>query len=128
LWSFAPLPRCGFISARIRLKERSMVKWGLGSPNDPKALLLVYEQSQWNAWAAVAPGFAALFAHLGRIASQQYFAWACSPPHAAAKPSILRLPRDPEHGPRNPSFGDFLLTLRPRFLLLRASGRYLDDV
>jgi hypothetical protein len=51
-------------SARIRLKERSMVKWGLGSPNDPKALLLVYEQSQWNAWAAVAPGFAALFAIL----------------------------------------------------------------
>jgi hypothetical protein len=41
-----------------------MVKWGLGSPNDPKALLLVYEQSQWNAWAAVAPGFAALFAIL----------------------------------------------------------------
>jgi uncharacterized membrane protein len=64
LWSFAPLPRCGFISARIRLKERSMVMWGLGSPNDPKALLLVYEQSQWNAWAAVAPGFAALFAIL----------------------------------------------------------------
>jgi hypothetical protein len=106
-----------------------MVKWGLGSPNDPKALLLVYEQSQWNAWAAVAPGFAALFAILdGLLPNNTQFAWACSPPHAAAKPSILRLPRDPEHGPRNPSFGDFLLTLRPRFLLLRAPGRYLVDV
>lgn len=64
MWSFAPLPHCGFISARIRLKERIIVKRGLGSPNDSKPLLLVYEQSQWNAWAAVAPGFAALFAIL----------------------------------------------------------------
>ena len=47
-----------------QIEGTSMVKWGLGSPNDPKALLLVYEQSQWNAWAAVAPGFAALFAIL----------------------------------------------------------------
>ena len=47
--------------------ERSLalVKKALqAKPNDPKALLLVYEQSQWNAWAAVAPGFAALFAIL----------------------------------------------------------------
>ena len=53
-----------FVSARIRLKERSIVKRGLGSSaDDPKALLLlVYEQSRWSAWGAIAAGLAALFA------------------------------------------------------------------
>jgi hypothetical protein len=53
-----------FLSARIRLKGRSIVKRGLASgADDPQALLrLVYEQSQWSAWAAIAAGLAALFA------------------------------------------------------------------
>ena len=53
-----------FISARIRLKERSNVRRGLASAaDDPKALLLlVYKQSRWSAWAAIAAGLAALFA------------------------------------------------------------------
>ena len=53
-----------FVSARIRLRERRIVKKGLGSSlDDPKALLqLVYEQSRWSAWAAIAAGLAALLA------------------------------------------------------------------
>jgi hypothetical protein len=53
-----------FISARIRLKERGLIKGGLAtSADDPKALLLlVYEQSRWSAWAAIAAGLAALCA------------------------------------------------------------------
>jgi hypothetical protein len=53
-----------FISARIRLKERRIVRQGLASAaDDPKALLLlVYKQSQWSAWAAIAAALAALFA------------------------------------------------------------------
>jgi hypothetical protein len=53
-----------FASARIRLRERSIVKKGLrSSADDPVALLkLVYEQSRWSAWAAIAAGLAALLA------------------------------------------------------------------
>jgi hypothetical protein len=53
-----------FASARIRLKQRSLMKRGLREgADDPKALLLlVYEQSRWSAWAAIAAGLAALFA------------------------------------------------------------------
>lgn len=53
-----------FASARIRLKERSIVRKGLSSSaDDPTALLqLVYEQSRWSAWAAIAAGLAALLA------------------------------------------------------------------
>jgi hypothetical protein len=52
-----------FMSARIRLKERKVIKVGLGAIDDPKALMLmVYEQSRWSAWAAIAAGLAALFA------------------------------------------------------------------
>ena len=53
-----------FVSARIRLKERKVVRLGLGGAmDDPRALMLmVYEQSRWSAWAAIATGLAALFA------------------------------------------------------------------
>jgi hypothetical protein len=53
-----------FISARIRLGKRSAVQRGLASGiDDPRqVLLLVYQQSRWSAWAAVAAGSAALFA------------------------------------------------------------------
>jgi hypothetical protein len=53
-----------FISARIRLRKRSRAKRGLDSGlDDPRLLLrLVYEQSQWSAWAAIAAGLAAIFA------------------------------------------------------------------
>jgi len=53
-----------FISARIRLKERKVVRRGLDhGVDDPKALmLLAHEQSSWSAWAAIAAGLAALFA------------------------------------------------------------------
>jgi hypothetical protein len=53
-----------FISARVRLKKRSIMRRGLGSGlDDPKTvLLLVYKQSRWSAWASIAAGLAALFA------------------------------------------------------------------
>lgn len=53
-----------FISARVRLRRSKLGKRGLGSGmDDPRALLrMVYEQSQWSAWAAIAAGLAALFA------------------------------------------------------------------
>ena len=53
-----------FASARIRLRERSVVRKGLlSSAEDPTALLrLVYEQSRWSAWAAIAAGLATLLA------------------------------------------------------------------
>jgi hypothetical protein len=53
-----------FMSARVRLRKRNLAKRGLGSgAEDPRALLLmIYEQSQWSAWAAIAAGLAALFA------------------------------------------------------------------
>jgi hypothetical protein len=53
-----------FVSARIRLKGRKVLRRGIDREViDPKALmLLVYEQSRWSAWAAVAAGLAALFA------------------------------------------------------------------
>ena len=53
-----------FISARLRLRERGLAKRGLAtSADDPRELLLlVYEQSRWSAWAAIAAGLAALFA------------------------------------------------------------------
>ena len=53
-----------FISARVRLRKSKVTKRGLASGvDDPRALLrMVYEQSQWSAWAAIAAGLAALFA------------------------------------------------------------------
>ncbi len=53
-----------FASATIRLKKRSPIRHGLVSGlDDPKAvLLLIYKQSRWSAWAAIAAGLAALFA------------------------------------------------------------------
>jgi hypothetical protein len=53
-----------FMSARIRLSKRGAVKRGLASGlDDPRQiLLLVYQQSRWSAWAAIAAGLAALFA------------------------------------------------------------------
>jgi hypothetical protein len=53
-----------FMSARVRLRKGSLAKRGLESGlDDPRSLLrLVYEQSQWNAWAAIAAGLAAIFA------------------------------------------------------------------
>ncbi len=53
-----------FLSARVRLRKSKFAKRGLGSGvDDPRALLrMVYEQSQWSAWAAIAAGLAALFA------------------------------------------------------------------
>ena len=53
-----------FASARIRLQEQSVARKGLAGVADrPEALLqMVYEQSRWSAWAAIAAGLAALFA------------------------------------------------------------------
>jgi hypothetical protein len=52
-----------FISARVRLKKRGMRRGLASGLDDPKTLLhLVYEQSRWSAWAAIAAGSAALFA------------------------------------------------------------------
>ena len=53
-----------FISARVRLQKRKLPKRGLGSgTDDPRAVLrMIYQQSQWSAWAAIAAGLAALFA------------------------------------------------------------------
>jgi hypothetical protein len=53
-----------FISARIRLKKQTVLKQGLVSGLDDAGavLLLVYQQSRWSAWAAIASGPAALFA------------------------------------------------------------------
>jgi hypothetical protein len=53
-----------FISARMRLSKGSKIKRGLASGiDDPRqVLLLVYQQSRWSAWAAIAAGSAALFA------------------------------------------------------------------
>jgi hypothetical protein len=53
-----------FASASIRLKKRNSIGRGLESGfDDPKPLLLlVYKQSRWSAWAAIAAGLAALFA------------------------------------------------------------------
>jgi hypothetical protein len=52
-----------FMSARVRLRKRG-VKRGLAiGTDDPHALLrMVYEQSRWSAWAAIAAGLAAIFA------------------------------------------------------------------
>lgn len=54
-----------FVSASIRLKKSSRMKRGLetGFDDDPKAILvMVYKQSRWSAWAAIAAGLAAVFA------------------------------------------------------------------
>jgi hypothetical protein len=53
-----------FMSARVRLRKPNLTKRGLESGLDnPRSLLrLVYEQSKWNAWAALAAGIAAIFA------------------------------------------------------------------
>jgi len=47
-----------FISARMRLSKGSKIKRGLASGiDDPRqVLLLVYQQSRWSAWAAIAAG------------------------------------------------------------------------
>lgn len=53
-----------FISASIRLKKRNTMTRGLESGlDDPKAvLIMIYKQSRWSAWAAIAAGLAAVFA------------------------------------------------------------------
>lgn len=53
-----------FMSARVRLRKRRRVRRGLATgTDDPHALLvMVYEQSRWSAWAAIAAGLAAIFA------------------------------------------------------------------
>ena len=53
-----------FLSARIRLKERKLLRPGLDRGTDGlhALMLLVYEQSRWSAWAAIAAGLAALLA------------------------------------------------------------------
>jgi len=54
-----------FVSASIRLKKSNSTRRGLdsGFDDDPKAILImVYRQSRWSAWAAIAAGLAAIFA------------------------------------------------------------------
>ena len=53
-----------FVSASIRLKRPNRIRHGLETGiDDPKALLImVYKQSRWSAWAAIAAGLAALLA------------------------------------------------------------------
>ena len=53
-----------FMSARVRLHRPGRAKRGLETRlDDPRLLLrLLYEQSQWSAWAAMAAGLAAIFA------------------------------------------------------------------
>jgi hypothetical protein len=53
-----------FVSASIRLKRPNRNRRGLGSGfDDPRAMLImVYKQSRWSAWAAIASGLAAVFA------------------------------------------------------------------
>jgi hypothetical protein len=53
-----------FASASVRLKKPNVIRRGLESGfDDPKELLLlVYKQSRWSAWAAIAAGLAVLFA------------------------------------------------------------------
>jgi hypothetical protein len=53
-----------FVSATIRLKKPNRMKHGLESGlDDPRAVLvMVYKQSRWSAWAAIAAGLAAVFA------------------------------------------------------------------
>jgi hypothetical protein len=53
-----------FASASVRLKKRNVIRRGLesGFDDQKEVLLLVYKQSRWSAWAAIAAGLAALFA------------------------------------------------------------------
>jgi hypothetical protein len=53
-----------FVSASIRLKKPNRIRQGLECGfDDPKAILvMVYKQSRWSAWAAIAAGLAAVFA------------------------------------------------------------------
>ena len=53
-----------FLSASIRLKRPGRIRLGLQTGlDDPKAILImVYKQSRWSAWAAIAAGLAAVFA------------------------------------------------------------------
>jgi hypothetical protein len=53
-----------FVSASIRLKKPNRIRHGLESGlDDPRAvLIMVYKQSRWSAWAAIAAGLAAVFA------------------------------------------------------------------
>ncbi len=53
-----------FASASVRLRKPKVFRRGLETGfDDPRALLLlVYKQSRWSAWAAIAAGLAALLA------------------------------------------------------------------
>jgi hypothetical protein len=53
-----------FVSASIRLTKPRKIRRGLASGlDDPRAILtMVYMQSRWSAWAAIAAGLAAVFA------------------------------------------------------------------
>jgi hypothetical protein len=53
-----------FVSASVRLTKPHRVRRGLESGfDDPKAVLvMVYKQSRWSAWAAIAAGLAAVLA------------------------------------------------------------------
>ena len=53
-----------FVSASMRLKKPNRIGQRLGgSLDNPKAvLMMVYKQSRWSAWAAIAAGLAAVLA------------------------------------------------------------------
>jgi hypothetical protein len=52
------------VSASVRLRKPHRVRRGLESGfDDPKAvLIMVYKQSRWSAWAAIAAGLAPVLA------------------------------------------------------------------
>lgn len=56
--------RSGGAVVCIRLKKPNRIRHGLECGlDDPKAILLmIYKQSRWSAWAAIAAGLAAVFA------------------------------------------------------------------
>jgi len=86
-----------FVSAQIRFKEQSVVRRGLaGGADDPKAFLrMLYEQSRLERMGGRRSGLCSSLRHTGRIAPQHIIRLGVLPPHAVAKPRILRLPRDP---------------------------------
>jgi hypothetical protein len=52
-----------FVSASIRLRPNKIRRGLERGFNDPNAILImVYKQSRWSAWAAIAAGVAAVFA------------------------------------------------------------------
>jgi hypothetical protein len=64
-WCAAAAALLWFVSASVRLKKPNRIRHGLesGLDDDPKAILImVYKQSRWSAWAAIAAGLAAVFA------------------------------------------------------------------